>query len=145
MNDGISRERCSFSYVSVAEIASVVLRLGRGSLLAKTDVKHAYRQIPVHTDDRWLLGMPWNGNLFCDATLPFGLRSAPISFSAVADALVKARGTSNVFHYVDDFVIVGPPGSNKCGSDLGLLMQTCADLGVIIAEDKTEVPSTCGT
>ena len=37
MNDGISRERCSFSYVSVAEIASVVLRLGRGSLLAKSD------------------------------------------------------------------------------------------------------------
>ena len=133
-------------YVSVAEIASVVLRLA--SLLAKSDVKHAYRQIPVHPDDRWLLGMRWNGNLFCDATLPFGLPSAPIIVSAVADALewvVKARGASNVFHYVDDFVIVGPPGSNKCGSDLGLLMQTCADLGVIIAEDKTEGPSTCLT
>ena len=76
MNDGISHERCSFSYVSVAEIASVVLRLGRGSLLAKSDVKHAYRQIPVLPDDRWLLGMRWNGNLF-------GLRSAPIMFSAV--------------------------------------------------------------
>ena len=107
----------------------------------------AYRQIPVHPDDRWLLGMRWNGNLFCDATLPFGLRSAPM-FSAVADALewmVKARGASHVFHYVDDFVIVGRPGSSKCGDDLGLLMQTCADLGVIVAEDKTEGPSTCLT
>ena len=50
-----------------------------------------------------------------------------------------------MFHYVDDFVIVGPPGSNKCDSDLGLLMQTCADLGVIIVEDITEGSSTCLT
>ena len=111
---GISRELCSLSYVSVA---SVVLGLGRGSLLAKTDINHAYRQIPVHPDDRQLLGMRWRGQLFCDATLPFGLRSAPIIFSAVADALqwvVKARGAIHVFHYVDDFVIVGPSHSSKC-------------------------------
>ena len=30
VNDGISRELCSFTYISVAEIASVVLSLGQG-------------------------------------------------------------------------------------------------------------------
>ena len=145
VNDGISHELCSFSYISVADIASVVLSLGRGSLLAKTDVKHAYRQIPVHPDDRTLLGMRWHGQLFCDATLPFGLRSAPMIFSAVADALewvVKGMGATHIFHYVDDFVIVGPPGSPKCASDLELLLQSCADLGVVVAEEKTEGPAT---
>ena len=148
VNDGIRREWCSLSYVSVADIASVILSMGRGSLIAKTDVKHAYRQIPIHPDDRWLLGMRWNGQLFLDATLPFGLRSAPIIFTAVADALewvVRTRGASHIFHYVDDFVVVGPPESVKCSSDLELLLQTCADLGVEVAEDKTEGPSTCLT
>ena len=83
VNDGIARDLCSFSYISVADIASVVLSLGQGTLLAKSDIKHAYRQVPIHPDDWLLLGMRWNGQLFCDATLPFGLRSAPIIFSAV--------------------------------------------------------------
>ena len=100
----------------------------------------------MHPEDRPLLGMKWDGQLFCDKTLPFGLRSAPIIFSAVADALewiVKEKGATHIFHYVDDFVIVGPPGSAKCGNDL--LVKTCSDLGVLVAEDKTEGPATCLT
>ena len=34
-----------------------VLALGQGSLLAKFDVEGAYRTVPVHPEDRWLLGM----------------------------------------------------------------------------------------
>jgi hypothetical protein len=40
-------------------VARVVVRLGRGALMAKFDLKSAYRNIPVHPDDRWLLGMVW--------------------------------------------------------------------------------------
>ena len=58
---------------------------------------------------------------------------------------MKEKGATHVFHYVDDFVIVGPPGSTKCGNDLELLMETCSDLGVLVAEDKTEGPATCLT
>ena len=103
-----------------------------------------HHQIPVHPDDRSLLGMRWQGQLYCDATLPFGLRSAPIIFSAVADALewvVKVRGGTHIFHYVDDFVFVGPPRSPKCSRDLQLFMDTCSELGI----NKTEGPSTCLT
>ena len=87
INDGIDPQLCSLSYVSVDDIAASVLKLGRGALLAKSDIKHAYRQIPVHPQDRVLLGLQWQGRYFMDATLPFGLRSAPIIFFSVADAL----------------------------------------------------------
>ena len=136
----------SLAYISVADIASAILSLGPGSLLAKSDVKHAYRQIPVHPDDRPLLGMRWQGQLFCDATLLFGLHSAPLIFTAVADALewvLRSKGASNVFHYVDDFVFIGPPGMDKCRADLQLFKNTCSDLGMLIAEDKTEGPAMC--
>ncbi len=50
--------------------------------MAKADVKKAYRNVPVHPDDRRLLGMEWRGTTFVDRTLPFGLRSAPLLFTA---------------------------------------------------------------
>ena len=49
-----------------------------------------------------------------------------------------------IFHYIDDFIIVGPPNNDQC--EFGLLpKQACENLGVLIAEDKTEGPSTCLT
>ena len=79
MNDGISKELCSLSYVRVDDIVPVIQRLGWGTLLAKLDIQAAYmyRTVPVHPDDRQLLGMVWKGSIYIDTTLPFGLRSAP--------------------------------------------------------------------
>ena len=117
INDGIDAYNCSMSYVTVDDIAASVLALGRGALLAKSDIKHAYRQIPVHPQDRILLGLQWQGQFYVDATLPFGLRSAPLIFSAVADAVewvMRTSGVKHIFHYIDDFVIVGPPNSDGC-------------------------------
>jgi hypothetical protein len=80
-----------------------------------------------------------------DTRLPFGLRLAPLLFSAAADALewvVKQSGCDHIFHYIDDFVLLGPPGSAECERGLRCLQQTCANLGVLLAEDKTEGPAT---
>ena len=55
--------------------------------LAKCDIESAYRIVPVHPDDRQLLGMEWRGRLFVDAALLFALRSAPNIFSALADVM----------------------------------------------------------
>ena len=86
VDDGIGEEACSLSYVTVDDAAREVLRQGVGSLLGKVDIKSAYRVVPVHPDDRWLLGMQWEGALYIDKTLPFGLRSAPKIFTALAYA-----------------------------------------------------------
>ena len=145
VNDGINPQHCTLSYISVDVIAQTVLSLGRGCLLAKTDVKSAYRQVPVHPQDRCLLGMRWLGRYFVDATLPFGLRSAPLIFSAVADALewvVRQAGVRHIYHYIDDFVLLGPPRHNECADALLTLRQVCDNLGVRIAEEKTEGPAT---
>ena len=145
INDGIDSDTCSLSYISIDDIAATVRNLGHSALLAKTDIKHAYRQIPVQPHDRYLLGMRWQGNCFVDSTLLFGLRSAPLIFSAVADALewlVKSRGVEHIFHYIDDFVVVGPSLSNACKHSLRTLTQTCENLGLLVAHEKTEGPST---
>jgi len=121
VNDGIAKELCSLTYTSVDDVVACVLKAGKGALLAKMDIKQAYRNIPVHPDDRPLLGMKWQGRVFVDKTLPFGLRSAPLIFSAVADALqwiMQRRGIKDLFHYIDDFITVGGPGSSECASNV---------------------------
>ena len=143
VNDSIAREHCSIAYISTDDIANTVLQLGRGSLLAKADVKEAFRTVPVAPQDRLLLAMQWKGELFVDKVLPFGLRSVPIIFTAVADALewiVRHQGVPHIFHYVDDFIIVGKPESLDCGMHLSTLLQTCESLGVPIAPEKCEGP-----
>ena len=112
VNDGISDALCSLTYVSVDTAAQAALQTGRGTLMAKVDIRNAYRNIPVHPDDRWLLGMSWQGGIYIDTVLPFGLCSAPKIFNAVTDALewvVRERGVSQIHHYLDDFIILGPP------------------------------------
>jgi len=148
VNDGIDRELCSLSYVSVEDVASSILLLGRGALMAKIDIKNAYRLIPVHPDDRLLLGMEWQGRAYIDTTLPFGLRSAPKIFTAVADMLewvFRKRGVERVSHYLDDFILLGPACDVACQKGLDVVLETCELLGVPLAMEKLEGPTTCLT
>ena len=124
VNDGIDPAFCSLSYVTVDRIARMVAALGKGALMAKVDVEAAYRLVPIHPDDRPLLAIRWHDETFCDGRLPFGLRSAPKIFNTVADALewhVRRLGVSLIYHYLDDFIVLGPPGSSQCQRDLELL------------------------
>ena len=52
VNDGIEPDLCSLSYVSVDQVAEVATQLGGGTLLAKIDIKSAYRLILVQPQDR---------------------------------------------------------------------------------------------
>ena len=73
-----------------------MLQLERGTHMAKVDIRNAYRNVPVHPVDRWLLGMSWRRGIFIDAVLPFGLGSAPKIFNSVADALEWIVGNVGV-------------------------------------------------
>ena len=41
--------------------------LSQGALIAKLDIESAYRIVPVHPDDRSLLGIQWKGATYIDA------------------------------------------------------------------------------
>ena len=55
--------------------------------MAKVDVISVYRNVPIHPHDRWLMGVLWEGNLYIDTALPFGLWPALKLFTAVVDAV----------------------------------------------------------
>ena len=144
VKEGIAKELASLSYVSVDEVVLRVLLLGRGAVMAKMDIKQAYRNIPVHTTNRYLLEMKWEERTFVDTTLPFGLQLAPMIFSAVADALawmMQQRGVSWLAHYVDDFITVGAPGTSECESNSDLMHRVCGEVAMPVEPEKDEGPA----
>ena len=109
------------------------------------DIKQAYRNIPVHPQDRLLLGMRWEESISVDAALPFGLRSAPLIFSAVGDALqwvMESMGAKWVAHYIDDFVTIGAPDSPECSDNAQIMQAACERVGFPVEPEKSEGPAT---
>lgn len=146
VNDGISPELCSLKYVRVDDVVRKLLDLGPGAKMAKMDIKAAYRMVPVHPQDRHLLGMKWENRVYVDAALPFGLRSAPKIFNALADALewiAREQGVQDLWHYLDDFITCGSADSEDCCRNLELLVAVCCHLGIPLAKEKLEGPTTC--
>ena len=46
----------------------------------------------------------------------------------------------SVLHYIDDFLLLGPPNSPCCAYDLAITLSTCAELGIPMVPEKTEGP-----
>lgn len=147
INDGISRDLSSLAYSSVDHLSTLILATGKGALLVKADIKEAYRAVPVHRDDQLLLGLRWRGTVFIDKVLPFGLRSAPKIFTALADGVqwvLGRHGISRSLHYLDDFVFVADSQA-EAERQKQTLVSVFGSLGVPLETSKLEGPSTCLT
>ena len=100
--------------------------------------------VPVHPLDQHLTGIKWNNTTYRDTALPFGLRSAPKIFTAVADALTWAmltNGATNFLHYLDDFLFMGPAGNSSTKRSLQIALETCEQVGFPISNKKTVHPT----
>ncbi len=136
INDAINPELCAMSYITVDQVAKTAVSLGKGALITKISIKSAYRLVPICGLDRKWLGMRWNDRLYVDSMLPFGLRSAPKIFNSLAEWVVVQEGIEFIFHYLDDFAVLGPPDSPECQRALDILSRTCAPL----ASEKQDGP-----
>ena len=78
VNDGISVQDFPLKYITVSDAMDAVMALGRGALMAKIDIKHAFRLCPVRPEDQPLLGMCWDGHFY----FPSDFARLPISLTA---------------------------------------------------------------
>jgi len=82
--------------------------------------------------------------VYVDGMLRFGLRLAPKIFNSVADVVewcVAREGVEHIFHYLDDFAVVGPPDSDTCILYLHKLKSICIELGIPLATEKQDGPT----
>ena len=110
VNDFIPQEFSSVHYATISDAIRVIKRFGSGYFMAKTDIKCAFRIIPIHPTDFELLGMKWN-NLYCyDQALPMGCSTSCSifeSFSTALEGIAKSHlRASAVLHILDDFLFI---------------------------------------
>ena len=131
--------------VMLPSAIDVLKRTGAGCFMAKTDVKSAFRIIPIHPNDYPLLGMKWENLYYFDRCLPMGCSSSCAIFEAFSTALewlaLHRLGASWVLHILDDFLFIAE-SEEKCQADLHSFLNLCEYLGVPIAEEKTVDPHT---
>ena len=119
----------------------MIRRKGRGCFIFKRDLSRAYRQIPIDPHDYNLLGISWNGNLYFDSALPFGLRSAAYICQRVTSALsfMQSRDGFDSINYIDDFA--GAETSEERASQaFHNLAQIFRSAGIAEASDKAVPP-----
>lgn len=146
INDFINDSEASVSFNNFDSAVSIVSSLGRGALMAKLDIKSAFRICPVRQEDWHYLGFSFLGFYFVDLCLPFGLRSSVERFTQLSDTLLWIMKNNckiaNCTHYLDDFYLAGPPSSPQCEDDMQKTIALFKNLGVPLAPEKIEGPVT---
>jgi hypothetical protein len=80
-----------------------------------------------------------------DVVLLFGMRSAPFIFDSVAKAvewiLTHNYAIKPLFHYLDDFLTMGPPNSHICQSYIDTAFTVFPRFGLPLHIEKCEGPA----
>ena len=143
--DGIPKDPFSLQYIFVDDAIKILIVQGPGAVMAKFDVKSAYRNVAMRPDERHLLGMRWRDLFFVDLALPFGLRSAPFIFNSIADLvewILKVNySVRYLLHYLDDFLSLGPAGSSFCADSITIAHSVFFRLGLPLHPSKCEGPT----
>lgn len=145
INGGIPAELSSVQYTSFDAVTYMVRRIGQGAHLIKVDIRSAFRLLPIHPDDFCLLGMQVDGKFFVDKALPFGCSISCAlfeKFSTFLEWCVRtASHSEDIIHYLDDFCGGGASGV-EAQRILASILETFEELGVPVAPEKVEGPST---
>ena len=114
------------------------------AFMTKTDLKSAFRLIPIHPADWHLLGIFWQSQYHVDLCLPFGLRSAPFLFNLLSEALEwilkNNYGLKHVLHILNDFFIA-EPSRLQCLSSFSTLLRVFMSVNAPVVASKTLGPS----
>lgn len=147
VNSFIDEALTSVHYTSFDQAMSMVQKLGRGALLGKKDIKSAFRLLPIFPGDFDLLGIKVGEDYYVDKCLPMGCSISCAAFEKFSTFLewivrIKCNSTS-IEHYLDDFLFGGRANDNACIEAMNIFDSVCQDLGVPVADEKTEGPVTC--
>ena len=75
VNDGISTVDTSVQYARVDDAVTMIKQLGQGCFFAKTDIKSAFRIIPIQPRDYDLLGIFWQRKYYYDRIMSMGQKT----------------------------------------------------------------------
>ena len=146
VNSHIDPTHTAVQYEDLDHCISIINSLGQNSLIAKTDLKDAFRILPVHPNDYRLLGFTWKGLYYYDKCLPMGCSISCKVFESLSVALQWILQSKlqvlHMSHILDDFIFFGPPSSQECHRYLTSFLTLANSLNLPIKHNKTVQPTT---
>ena len=103
LNQYMQKQR--FKMESIAMLRHL---LKRGDWMGSIDLKDAFQSVPIHKDFRKLLRFMWKERLFEFRCLPFGLSSAPRTFSKILKPVMALFRRSGIrcLIFIDDLLMI---------------------------------------
>ena len=110
-------------------------------LMAKIDLRHAYRSVPIHKSNYLATGLQWqfsgqpNPTYFFNTRLPFGAKSSPDIFHRLTQSVRRMmirRRFRSIIVYLDDFLIIGK-SMEECQQTFSVILKLHQDLGFQIS------------
>ena len=145
VNSSIPRDRVSVRYCTLDDAIAHINQVGKGAWLAKTDIKSAFRIIPITPAEHHLLGFTWLGKFYYDTTIPMGCSMSCSIFEAFSTAIQWVAQNKlripRIVHVLDDFLIIAD-SEREAKDQLNRFITFCNNCGIPIASEKTEGPAT---
>ena len=117
--------------------------------MAKIDLRHAYRSVPIHPANFQATGCKWRftgddfDTFFLDTHLLFGAKCSPEIFHRLMQAvrrMMARRGFRDIVVYLDDFLVIGAT-YQECKEKYDVLLALLPDLGFTISWQKLVPPT----
>ena len=145
VNSHIHKSHTAVQYELLDHCVSIIRSIGPNCLIAKADIKDAFRILPIHPEDYRLLGFTWRGKFYFDKCLPMGCSTSCQIFECFATALqwiLKSKlGVHSMSHILDDFIFFGPANSMQCASSLQAFISLAESLNIPLRHNKTVYPT----
>ena len=94
--------------------SNMIYKLGKSALLAKRDLRSAYRILPIRIEDFPLFGIKVGNNYYVDKFLAMGLSQSANLFEKFATFLhwlvANKASLDTLDHLLDDFIFAGKKG-----------------------------------
>lgn len=144
VNDYITNEHFQFQ-----KLDDAIKLLKPNYFMAKIDLRHAYRSVPIHPDNYRATGCKWRfsgdnvDTYFYDTRLPFGAKSSPLIFHRLTQSvrrMMSRRGYDDIIVYLDDFLVIGATEAD-CRLAYDTLRKLLQDLGFTLSERKLIPPT----
>lgn len=146
MNDITAKSKAKVFYFSFDNALSILGKFGKGALLAKADIKSAFRLLPKDPAGFNLLGFQSNGEYYFDKCLLVGFTLFCFYFEAFSSFSywVVYRDITNAgyLHYLDNFLFVSKIDFSYCLAALNKFKDIATFFGISLAVEKTVVPCT---
>ena len=146
VNDYVDEKFTPVKYSSFDNAINMIKNLGVNALIGKKDIKSAFRLLPIYPCDFDFLGFKL-GPYFCiDKCLHMGYSESCSLFEQISTfvqwVIMKESESKNIDHYLDEFFLLGESNTLDCQNLMNNFDTVCSSLGVPVAQEKTEGPTT---